>query len=208
MSPKGTKTGVWTGGAFAEAAATGTVVLEVTPESGTWTLTGPGTYEETGTGSETLAAVEIGEYKLVFDALANYTKPPDQHGRLTEGATLTLAAMYTSGSTAYAPGIVATTSYSHERKIRTTDSQGGFTRTWADLGTVWGRDQSATSKEVDEAAQHLGKIDTVVYVGPDEDVQREDRLTTGTRVLRVARIERPSVSVYLKCICEETERED
>lgn len=106
---------VGTGGALQDAAAggTGDLTLSVTPESATWTLYGPGTYnsntgQSTGTGSTTLSGVPAGVYTLALDSVANYLTPGDKSGVLSADSTLTLTATYVDKTAAGTIGVLAT----------------------------------------------------------------------------------------------------
>lgn len=76
----------------------GTVVIAVTPNTATWTLRGPGTFNAgvpyTGTGDETILACPTGEYRVFWDEVTDYASPRAQVGTLAEGATLTLTGTY------------------------------------------------------------------------------------------------------------------
>lgn len=96
MSPKGTKTGIWTGGAFSEATATGDVTISISGASGGWTLYGPGG-STTGTGSTTLSDVVAGAYYLIFDAVSGYLTPSPVFDFLEDGETVTLSGTYYEG---------------------------------------------------------------------------------------------------------------
>ena len=78
-----------------EATGTGTVVVDVTGVSGSWTLHGPdGT--TAGTGDTTIAEAPAGAYWIEFDAESGYKTPSVDYGDLADGETLTLAGTYTT----------------------------------------------------------------------------------------------------------------
>ena len=77
---------------------TGTVELVVSPSglAAPWSLSGPDGFSETGTGSEALAGVPVGDYEVEWGAVSGYSAPASQRGTLVEGGTLTLSGDYVS----------------------------------------------------------------------------------------------------------------
>lgn len=77
----------------------GTVVVDVTPASGTWTIDGPdGDDQLSGTGDQTNASQTSGLYRIEYGALAGYVAPNPTFGILTNGGTLTFTGAYSSTS--------------------------------------------------------------------------------------------------------------
>ncbi len=93
--------------------------------------------------------------------------------------------------------------YDHQRASQAVDSQGGFVTTWPSQGNVSGMDSIASAREQENAQQALGNVDTVVYVGASESIERDDRLVISSRTLRVKGIFGDSRRTYLKLLCEE-----
>lgn len=100
MSPKGTTTGIFSGGAFAEASASGSgdLSVAVTPNSATWTIHGPLDFGtdgvETGTGDATFAGSPAGAYYIQWDAVAGYITPMIQGLFLEDAGSETFTAVY------------------------------------------------------------------------------------------------------------------
>lgn len=94
MSPKGTATGIWTGGAFSAASGTGTVTVSFSGyESGTGTLYGPdGTTAISG--DTVLSEAPAGAYWMEWDDVTDYLTPAVAYGNLSDDGTLTLAGTY------------------------------------------------------------------------------------------------------------------
>ena len=93
-------------------------------------------------------------------------------------------------------------SYTQKRRNRATDSQGGWPEgTPTTVGTVKGRHYNPSGAEITEAEEWVGRIDTVVYVGPGEAIERDDSLTLGSETWRVKWILKPSVAAYQKLLC-------
>lgn len=94
MSPKGTTTGIWTGGAFSAASGTGTVTVSFSGyESGTGTLYGPdGTTAISG--DTVLSEAPAGAYWMEWDDVTDYLTPAVAYGNLSADGTLTLSGTY------------------------------------------------------------------------------------------------------------------
>ncbi len=77
-------------------ANTGTVVIDVTPDSGGWSFIDADDETHTGTGDAEIADVPIGGIALTWHALAGYDLPtPDSETQqLENGETVTFTAMY------------------------------------------------------------------------------------------------------------------
>ncbi|NUN96121.1 MAG: FG-GAP repeat protein, partial [Candidatus Omnitrophica bacterium] len=79
---------------------TGSVSVEVEPDSATWTLTGPNGFAPyMGAGDETLPNAPVGAYQLVFDPLPNHLTPPPATGELVAFGSLILSGTYTPTGT-------------------------------------------------------------------------------------------------------------
>jgi len=79
-------------------AAKGTVTVSITPGgiSASWTLAGPDGYSHSGTDSETLTDLKVGDYTLTWGPAAGYGTPnPTMETKtLTDGATVTFSVQY------------------------------------------------------------------------------------------------------------------
>ena len=69
------------------------------------------------------------------------------------------------------------TDFTHSRRRRTSDGQGGWAIDYVPQGTVRGRVRPATSTEREVAATEERQVTHVFYCKADEDVRRGDRLT-------------------------------
>lgn len=93
--------------------------------------------------------------------------------------------------------------------VRSIDTNGDWLTTYPSSVTVFGRYQSVNSSELIQGDKFVGKLNPVVYLPPDSSVDlnwKLERVSDG-RIMRVTRIEAPSVAVYKKYICEETQEE-
>lgn len=72
----------------------GTVSVSVTPADAPWTLRGPGTFSEAGTGDETFLLADAGLYGLSFGAAAGYITPAERTGVLADDGTLEFTVAY------------------------------------------------------------------------------------------------------------------
>ena len=74
----------------------GTVKVQPTPHTlgAAWTLTGPGGFEQTGSGDQELADLPPGDYYLACAAVPNWKTPPLETEELTAGSTITLTGSY------------------------------------------------------------------------------------------------------------------
>lgn len=101
MSNAGDALSLGTGGSLVTDSGdgSGTIAIAATPNTGTWTLTGPsGFVTVTGTGDYSQASVPAGTYYLSPNALTGYTIPPATGGLLEDGETLTLTATWASNA--------------------------------------------------------------------------------------------------------------
>lgn len=98
--------------------------------------------------------------------------------------------------------------FTHERRTRTSDGQGGWTIGYSSLGTVGGRIRPASSQEREVAMAEERRITHVFYTLADEEIQRGDRLTCGDLVVDVEGIREPSLmGHHLEVDCEEVQKE-
>ena len=77
----------------------GTVVVDVTPDNASWTLSGPSGFAGNGatyTGDRTFNDVPVGSYTWTGNALAGYTTPSSQTQTLTAGGTVTFTKVWTA----------------------------------------------------------------------------------------------------------------
>jgi len=104
------------------------------------------------------------------------------------------------------------TLFNHEfaqtRPTRTSDGQGGWTVSYANVGAIMGRLRPASSEERTVAAQEQRRLSHVFYCDADEDVRRGDRLVEDGIAVEVLDIREPSrARHHLECDCWETQRE-
>ena len=66
--------------------------------------------------------------------------------------------------------------FTHSRRRRTSDGQGGWVIDYVEQGTVRGRIRPASSAEQEVALQEERELTHVFYCKADEDVRRGDRL--------------------------------
>lgn len=79
-----------------------------------------------------------------------------------------------------------------ERRDRLPDGQGGWTITYAEVGTVQGRICPSTSKERVVADSEEQQITHVLYVVAGENVARGDRVTCDDLTVEVLGVREPS----------------
>ena len=76
----------------------GTVVVNPDPDSinAPWTLTGPGSYSETGTGDQTLNNLPVGDYTIAWGDVAGWTtpSPASETKAVTSGETTIFTGAY------------------------------------------------------------------------------------------------------------------
>ena len=74
----------------------GTVVINPDPNSinAPWTLTGPYSYSQSGTGYQTLSNLPIGDYTIAWGDVAGWTKPAGETKAVTNGGTTTFTGTY------------------------------------------------------------------------------------------------------------------
>jgi len=89
------------------------------------------------------------------------------------------------------------------------DGAGGFTRTWAALGTVWGQVRPALGREVSSETHPMARMRYRITVrsAPDGSPQRPtvaQRFRDGTRVFHILSVQdRDDRGRYLTCLVEE-----
>ncbi len=77
---------------------TGTVVVNVSPGTATWTLSGPTGFSGNGTtytGNQTFTNVPVGTYTWTGNALSGYNTPSSQTATLANGSTITFNKTWT-----------------------------------------------------------------------------------------------------------------
>ncbi|HOJ33342.1 MAG TPA: hypothetical protein PKY35_04905 [Candidatus Hydrogenedentes bacterium] len=77
----------------------GTVVVNVTPDTASWTLAGPAGFEGNGTtytGDHTFTNAPVGNYTWTGNALAGYNTPATQTQTLTNAGTITFTKTWTA----------------------------------------------------------------------------------------------------------------
>ena len=80
----------------------GTVVVNVTPNTASWTLAGPSGFEGNGqtyTGDRTFTNAPVGSYTWTGNSLAGYTTPSTQTQTLASGGTITFNKTWTQSGT-------------------------------------------------------------------------------------------------------------
>lgn len=103
--------------------------------------------------------------------------------------------------------------FSHYRRRRTSDGQGGWSIDYPLQGTVEGRIRPASSSEREVAMAEERDISHVFYCAADEDVQRGDRLVATsssgrTLTVEVDAVREPSLAgEHLECDCQERQVE-
>ena len=80
-----------------------------------------------------------------------------------------------------------------ERIDRAPDGQGGWAISYEAIGTVEGRIRPASGSERDVADREERQITHVLYVLPEEDIERGDRVTCGELTVEVQGIREPSL---------------
>jgi SPP1 family predicted phage head-tail adaptor len=94
------------------------------------------------------------------------------------------------------------------RRGRTSDGQGGWTITYADIGNAEGRIRPASSAEREVAAAEQRQISHVLYVVDGTDIARGDLVIGGGITVDVQGVREPSqAGHHLEIDCMETQRE-
>jgi len=94
------------------------------------------------------------------------------------------------------------------RRDRTADGQGGWSVTYAVIGTAEGRIRPASSTERDVAMQEQAQISHVLYVLATTDIGRGDQIELGDQVWDVIAVREPSLAgVHYEVDCMEIQRE-
>ena len=78
------------------ASTVGTVIVNPSPDQieAPWTLTGPGSFSTSGTGDQTYAELERGEYTLAWQTVTGWISPSDSTQTLAAGGTITFSGTY------------------------------------------------------------------------------------------------------------------
>jgi head-tail adaptor len=92
------------------------------------------------------------------------------------------------------------------RKSRSSDGQGGWTESFANIGTEPGRIRPASAREREAARRLESEVTHVMYVRPGANVKRGDRATgrIGTQ-FELLDVRRPSQGHHLECDCREVQ---
>ena len=77
---------------------TGTIVVEVTPDSASWTVTDGDGATHSGTGDAALTEVPAGTVSIEYAGMTGYGTPPDDSGLLADGGTVTFSVTYVSAA--------------------------------------------------------------------------------------------------------------
>lgn len=94
-----------------------------------------------------------------------------------------------------------------ERKTRTPDGQGGYTETYADVGTVPTRIHAPSATDREVGARLEAVVSKVAYVTGGFDVRRDDRLVLGVgQYAYVVAVLDPSVAHHRKLLLDERQR--
>jgi len=83
-------------GVYVEEAGSGTIVIDPSPDSlnAPWTLTGPDSYSNNGTGDQTLNDIPVGDYTMNWGHVSGWTRPADETLALSADATITYNGTY------------------------------------------------------------------------------------------------------------------
>lgn len=99
-------------------------------------------------------------------------------------------------------------SYTVTRQVRAGDGQGGWTVSWAAVGTWPGRMRPATSAERELAAAEQRQISHVLYTRPAADILRGDRVAGDGATWEVQGVREPSrADHHLEIDCLERQLE-
>ena len=84
-------------GVYVEDVATGTIVIDPSPDSidAPWLLEGPNGYSNSGTGDDTLLNLDPGDYTITWENKSGWFYPSDTTDNLTYGETITFVGNYT-----------------------------------------------------------------------------------------------------------------
>ncbi len=79
----------------------GTAVVNPDPDSinAPWTLTGPYSYSQSGTGDQALSNLPVGDYTIAWGDVAGWTKPGGETKAVTDGGTTTFTGAYSPSTT-------------------------------------------------------------------------------------------------------------
>lgn len=91
-----------------------------------------------------------------------------------------------------------TTTATHTRISRASNSRGGYTQTWSSQGSVSCRISRRSTTERTVALREEGLGQYTIYVLSSEDIQVHDRLTANSLVYEIVGITRPSRGIHLE----------
>lgn len=75
-----------------------------------------------------------------------------------------------------------------ERKVRTSDGIGGFNVAWQKIAETWGSLSALSARTQTEYGQLQIEVSHKVFLPPDTDVAKGDRLSAGGKKLEVREI--------------------
>lgn len=91
-----------------------------------------------------------------------------------------------------------------KRLTNTTDSQGGYTRTWATNATTTGRISTTAGQERKLGDKIVAMGDYLVTVPYTVDVTAKDRLVIGSRTFEIVHVmDKESWETARRCVCKE-----
>lgn len=93
------------------------------------------------------------------------------------------------------------------RRVDSPDGAGGYTTTWATVGTVPCRVSQPTDDQRTTGGQDGTDLTQPIYLAPDADVRRGDELHVDGLVLEVLATFGPSEPVYLRADCRSRQTE-
>lgn len=86
------------------------------------------------------------------------------------------------------------------------DGQGGTTKTWATLATVWAQVRPISGREAVQAGQMTSTLTTTVTIRSRTDVTVGQRVVHGSRTLAIASVQDPDGrSEQLALLCSEVQ---
>ena len=83
-------------GVYVEESVTGTVIVNPTPDhiNAPWSLSGPGGYNASGNGDETISDLDAGSYSINWGGVSGWETPSNSSQSLPEGGTITFNGVY------------------------------------------------------------------------------------------------------------------
>lgn len=95
-----------------------------------------------------------------------------------------------------------------ESQARVPDGGGGWTTTWAPLGTLWGELRPVSGSEREHGGRSYGRVTHRVTVraapaGSPRRPRADQRFLAGPRVLNIVGVAEAKAPGFLTCWCEE-----